>query len=468
MPSPPLVLIIVLGMIGAWAGPPAPLQAEQPLDPQPSSTSASAEAPQPNFLLRLSAETVSEGLRDGIDEVNDVDENIMGRQVRGQGRLIGEYSFRLVPHDELAIIRVDFSGVNTTNTVTEAGPVCLFVRGKTGLRGATHIYVRPDNIRADPAQTNAETNTCLVRVTTRFKRQLIERIAQKIATREFYSDKAQRDRVAAQRSAEDFNEEIDEEAEEFIDGLTGPTLQYVRRVFSGEPDSAGRLKFRTTQSALEIAVLPLEETTASAPPSLPEGNDLQVYIHESLINNIGTSQFAGRTLTWDEVLQIWEVVNGRFYAPVVTPEEESEPVSITLADEDPIRFTMQDGAIDVTVRGEQFTFGGGVYPSMDIHLRYELQRDKDGAPRLVRSGAPRVVPGRRGEQDPAQKVQDVVQQQLIRALLLRDLEEDLTPGTLTAAGEIDDLGTFTMTDMNIADGWLTLAYRRLGVVPPPQ
>jgi hypothetical protein len=459
MKLPELALIVVLGLSGAGA---SPLQAEQTAPPE---SARAPDAETPAFLLRLSAAAVRDGLRDRVDETNDVDENILGRQVRGRGRLTGEYSFQLVPDDRRAVVRVDFSGVNATNTTTEAGPVCLFVRGRTQLRGGTHIYLAPDRFRADAARTDAETDTDLTGVSTRFRRTWADGIARRIATREFFADQAERDRLAAQRSAEDFNERIDEEAQEFIDGLNGPRLDYVRRAFSGEAGSAGRLNFRTTAEALEIFVTPRSGETAYAPPASPADADLEFHIHESLLNNLG-DRLAGRTVAWDEIEGFRDAVTGRASAPPETPADDSPPAGVTLADDEPLRCTMRDGAIDVVIRGERFSFGGRDYPSMDIHLRYELKTG-GSAPRLARAGVPRVVPGARGEQNLAEQVQDAVQQQFLQALVLRVLNEDLAPATITARGELEDLGSFSLAAADIADGWLSLAYRRPTTLEKP-
>ncbi len=456
-------LIIVLGLAGSVAASFSPLQAakfltQTPSVAPPSVAPASVASPQPSFLLRLSEETIREGLRDQVDKVSDIDENLLGRQVRGQGRLRGEYSFQLAPNEEQAVVAVHFSGVNSTSTVTEAGPVRLYVQGRTQLRGSTRIYLDGQNLRAAPADAVAVTQTSLTCVSTRFERAMVERLAQRIAAREFYADKAERERAAAQRSQEDFHEQINEEARKFIEGMNGPTLHYLRGLFSGGEDSAGRLAFRTTHEALEVAIWPLDAGAALAPrPTATPAGDLEFSLHESLLNQLG-DRLAGRTLTWDEMRQAWEVINGRFQAPPAAEEQiGGAKGGVTLAEQEPIRCSFRDGAVEVTVRGSRFSYGGKEYPSMDIRLRYELQT-VDGRPRLVRSGAPRVTPGERDPVQPAPAIQDLIQQQFLRSLLLHELDRDLTPDTIAAAGELENLGAFSLSKITIADGWLAFAF----------
>jgi len=439
---------------------------------------------QPNLRLVASQPFLERALSRDVDDVAPVTDMILGTDIQGTGRTVGRTEVKAIPSAHEGTLRLLLTGTTYSDTIGYNGPVQIFSTGTTKIQGEKPIYLRSDGLHAGPSTAEAETHTRIRGIATR-RQGPLGKIILKAANKRAAQSKRQAERIAADHAEDRIRARMDREADE---RLAKANLNYREKFlaplvrYDVYPD---RLQFATTADGLHVTglVRASDRLAADRPaPTPPEGSDLVLSVHESLVNNLTRSILLGETLTQDRAIEI--------YRSLQTPEQRKEPLppevavdpqtgpwTVTLAsDEDaapqegddlprelgPVTVRIDDGRIRVSVHGVRYEVGGKVHDAaMDITVVYRLDQQGDEW-RFVREGEPLVFPP---GHDPAKQGNLSIRETALRNEMQNRFQqkktfpEEIRIDRRVLPGELAKTGELRVAQAVADDGWLMISWR---------
>lgn len=417
----------------------------------------------PNLEFVASAEFLSAGLAGPIDRTEPVRDNILGTDIRGQGRTVGRTVVELVPDERFAVIDLLMEGTNRSRHVGYNGPVRIFSDANTSLAARKRIWIDANGVHSFPAVSDAKTanrirGLCAVR-----GGRLIERFARRRAAQQEPLAEA----IAAQHAEVRLNRRIDDEAGEEIPRLHRAFVEKFRRPLLDRRLFPRLLKFSTSADSLRTVAIAADDSqlAAPAPPPAPsQAGQVLLAVHESLVHNLADRALAGRTLTHERYVEFFTWLRGS--PPQEPPEEKNKKWAVSFPDLRPVSVEFADGQISVTIRGRRYIEDEDSYPGMDVSVRYAVETSPQGIT-LVRQGdlaifPPGFKPGGTARLTPRQIV--------IRKLLQKRYERIFKPELLGEGVELrgpwSKLGRLEPVSVVAQDGWLVTAWQA-GAKPSP-
>jgi hypothetical protein len=204
--------------------------------------------------------------------------------------------------------------------------------------------------------------------------------------------KSEAESIAAQHIEDRFNERMDQQADsQIIEANDGFQTRFLRPLANRNlfPEY---FRASTTPQSLRITVMATGENglgAPTAPPDLPADTDFAIRVHESSVNNLTAQALAGLTLDEKRFKQIaqWflKLPKG------VGNAQENESWTITFARQKPITLEFAKGGFEITIRGDQYSSEGNIYPAMNVTVRYRIERAAQGF-HAVRQGQIEVYP----------------------------------------------------------------------------
>jgi hypothetical protein len=433
---------------------------------------ASGQAPQiiqaarrqmshPNVLIEANEQVVAAGIANPVNDVGPVTDVILGTRIRGTVQTVGYVDAELGNTSQYAAIDILMLGTAYSRTVGYNGPAVIHSTGVTGLGGRKRLILDQYGMRSYPAASNARTRTTItgVGVTAKFLPELV----QKIANKRVYQSKSQAEAIAGRHAQARLNSRMDNQSlnlisqanRDFWTKFRNPLLRvgaFPERInFS----TAGRLRIQATRAdAYQLgAPTPAPETTSPA--------DVTVRLHQSTINNFGSTVVAGRTVTRDEMNRLMKTMTGRI--PEELQDEEERDWSITFAVERPIELAIDEGGLRVTIRGDEYTSGDNAYPAMNVTARYQLEKNDRGGLRAVRQGEleiypPDFKPGVDQLSSSQQSLKTILERRFGK-LFKPELPDQPTAG-LELGGRWKQLGPLPLVALSADDGWLSLGWNK--------
>jgi hypothetical protein len=223
-----------------------------------------------------------------------------------------------------------------------------------------------------------------------------------------------------------------------------------------------RMSFRSNGNRLHVLATRADayQLGAPVPPPPAAGSaDVLVRLHESTIENFGSTVLAGRKLTRDEMNRLMRDMTGK--VPEELQDEEERDWSITFAVERPLEMEVNDGLVGVTIRGEEFTSGDNGYPAMNITARYRLDKNARGGMRAERVGEleiypPDFKPGVDQLSASQQSLKTILERRFNK-LFKPELPDKPTAG-LELSGNWKKAGPLPVSTMSADNGWLTVGW----------
>jgi hypothetical protein len=409
---------------------------------------------------------------------------ILGTDIYGTGRTVGETEITPVPSAHQAVLKLMLTGVTTSDTVGYNGPVQIYSSGTTKIRGEKPLILRSDGLYGGPSTAKATTKTKIRGIGT--KRQgPLGKIIRKAASKRASQSKAQAERIAARHAEDRIRERLDGEAgtrlgeanRHYREKFLNPLIRY-----DVYPEV---LRFATTTQGLNVTGLiraPDRLAANSAAPAIPEQSDLVLSLHESALNNLARAILLGETVTQERAIEIYRNLRDPKQKndplpPEVAIDPEAGPWAVTLASDDdaieregddapreygPVTLRIDDGKIRLTVHGIRYQVGGRLHETpMDITAIYRLDETPDGW-RFVREGDPLVFPPGR---DPKQEGTLSLRETALRnEMQKRFLEKKTFPEAIeidrrTLPGELAKVGELRVTKATADDGWLMISWQ---------
>jgi hypothetical protein len=405
---------------------------------------------QPNFYAEVSAEFVSAGLGEHVDDTTAICDYILGTDISGSGRTIGQTSAELTPDANHGVIDTLLFATTYSNTVGTHGPVCIYTNGTTHIGACKRLWVNENGIFSYPTVSNAVTQTQINDIQAR--RKIIERIAWKKAGQQ----KASAEFVASQHAQQRVNGRIDDQASKTLDNAQRDYTNKFRRPLTEHKLFPEQLQFSSDKESLQVVSMQIGNSrlAAPAPPPNADKADMIVRIHESMINNFTLDALGGMTVH-EEKLQAAVIDMIGHLPDKLKGDEDQEPWAITFARRQPISVTFADDGFKITIRGSEYFKGDAGYPAMDITAIYKIEKTDKGF-KAVRQGDVQIFPP--GRQKVGGREQAI--KRLLEKRFSKVFEPEIIGDGFLFTGKLEKVGKMQPVAVQSRDGWLTLAWKR--------
>jgi len=413
------------------------------------------ELARPNLFVAASERLVAAGIEEPVEETEPVRDVILGTDLYGTGRSVGEVAVRLVPNEHHAVLDLTYLGVTRTRNTGYNGPVVVFSRGTTGIGARKRLWVNASGLHSHEARANATTRSKLLDIQPQRGSRLIERVAWRRAMEQ----KPLAEAIASQHAAARAARKMDARAESMLEETNHDFTYRFRRPLYEHNLSPDQLRFGTGDKVLRVVWRHAEPGQLAAPEDPPpavEKADLSVRLHQSVVNNAARTLLAGITLSDAEFRMAAVELLGRLPERLEAVPGE-EPWGISFDRSRPIEVRFAEGGFQVTIRGRKYLQGDQVHPGMNITARYQIVHDASGF-RAVRKGDIEVVPpGLADDQRVGTRYQ------IVRTLLIRRFgpifEKEFRLEGLELPGKWSKLGALPVVQFKSDGGWLTLVWR---------
>jgi len=413
----------------------------------------------PNLRLDVSAELIDVAMGGPVDEITPVRDVILGTNITGTGHTTGRICIELIPNTERAAIETVFCGTTLSENVGCKGPVRIYSNGTTHLEGRLCVFLDAEGFEWLPAVCHAETETQITAIRDRRGRRMVERIARRRAAEQ----KRRAESIASAHAAQRLNGRMDLRAEEAIQNADRLFRKRFRQPLVRRNLFPQRLDFSTTKEAMHVVGMRADASQLAAPsepPPVAEGADLNVRIHESLINNLAASALGGMTLHDETYRSLVVEVLGEL--PENLQVDEGEPAwAIDFDALRPISVAFANDQLTVTLRGHKYYRDGEDYPAMNVTAVYHIEKTEQGFA-AVREGPlqifpPGFVPG----SGKTLSTRQMVIRSLLETRFERIFREEMPLEDLELPGNLSQSGKLRPVRFACQEGWLTLGWKRV-------
>ncbi len=413
----------------------------------------------PNLKLRVRSEMLEPLFYRDIDEPVNVNDTILGTNVRGSGQLSGRSTAAFVPSRDSGVIRVTLKGELTTSTVGTSGPVRVHSNNATAITTVKDIILTKDSIATTYASTDARQASRIGHVSYTRRGPFVQMIApNQIRNRKPATD-AESERMTQRR----FNTRVDAVVDENVSRFN----ETLSKMAGGRPEEL-RLDFGRLETTKEVMLIDgvvgnrYQMTTMTEAPAVETQAGLFVQVHESLADNAGTCELSGRSLVEDEIMA---KLKERF--PKIAGENDGNDPSLTIAFSDrPIAMSFADNCIRATVETAEIERGGSSYPGMVIEFQFRIEAAKEGF-LLTAVEAPEVLPLGFDRENGHLSARETTIRAIIMKKLERITEKPIEWKESTIEGKNGNM-TLKPVYLSTTDGWLSLGLDLVEWTPVPE
>lgn len=404
-----------------------------------------SELDRPNLYASVSREFISGGVRRGVNQVNPVREYILGTDVRGTAHLVGDVNVNLVPSQKNALIQLTMQGNMTSDNVGINGPATIYSTGYSHVHVGKLLVLNRDGLSPMAADADVTTSTTFNRICAHL------RLVQRIATKRAYQQKSQAEAIASQRAEMRIEHRFDAESAETIADANQRLKEELYRPLIGRDEVPEVANFSTTRDHLYLQMLQVNPSQLAAPGLPPQSGgtgDLNVQMHESLVNNYGEAFLGGLELTDERLVELLEEADAEIPEELqITPDKD--PWSITFDYQRPIQVTFSEGMINIGIRGRQFTRGdSAVNRTIQISADYKIEQGESGA-RLIRQGDVVVDFPTQQRLGPL----DLTAKTFLRNKFEAVFKQEIIGEGIRLEGQWEKAGTLRLSSAEVTPGW---------------
>lgn len=416
----------------------------------------------PNLFGTISPAILGAGIVEQVDETIPISDYILGTDIQGTAHTVGKTSVEFAPNPDFGVFDTLFFGMTKSDNVGYHGPVTIFSHATTNMAARKRLWIHSGGLSSHPGTSNAVTDLTICDIQSNRGRAMIERMAWKRAGKQH--DKAEC--IASRHAEQRLNERIDQQADEALDRANRAYVDKFYRPFTERKLFPQELGFSTTEQAISMVGLQAGGGKLAAPgepPPVPEGAEMSLRLHESMINNLAFDALAGQTVYEEKVQAAVTETLGEL-PEKMKGDEDGRPWAITLAPRQPVSITFADNGFKITIRGVRFCKGTEVHNDpMNITATYKIEKTPNGV-KAIRQGDIEVFP-------PNFKPGDQVggRQQIIRTLLEKRFEKVFEPEMIgegfELAGKWKAVGKLLPIEVVCNDGWLVIGWKRESTEP---
>ena len=408
----------------------------------------------PNLLVRVSERIIAAGIEDNVEDESPIEDYILGTTIYGTGHTKGRVTVQLVSDSRHAALDLCLNGTTTSDTVGYNGPVTIFSNGATRISGRKRLLIDSGGIKVLPATARCDMNSNIWNIEARMR--FIQRLAWKKAGR----SKHQAERIASRHAERKVSEQMDRQADELLDTAQKDFAEKFRDPLRRRDEFPQILSMRTSEQFLFATLLQANAFQLAAsgdPPAFTDGHDLDVRVHQSLINNFAEALLGGVTLTDEKLAQLAKDLAGQVPEELkITPDVD--PWSITFTAAQPITLDFAKGRLRIAIRGRRFTRSDRrIDRAMEISATYAMEKTAQGV-KLTRQGQVQVIylVGRRRRQSAEQ----VAFRTFMRNKFEQVFKEELVTKGLELPGRWKRAGRLSLGRLSADGGWLSLSWRQ--------
>jgi hypothetical protein len=415
----------------------------------------------PNMLVEIHENLFARAVNRPVNQVQPVDEVILGTRIRGTGRTTGQVRLDFVPSPDRAAFDLIFAARNVSSTRGSQGPVTVRSSGVTDLGARRRIFLTPEAVSSSGVTASAATNSTVegIGVNKRFGQRIIRRIA----SRKIAETKPQAQAIAQGRARDRVEREFATQ--------TDPAVAQIRDQFQTRLEAPLRarglypemLHLHTTDTRLVVTArkaLPVQLAAASLPPPTAADHLITLRVHESVVNNVLEEKFGGRIFRQADADRLAAEMQATMPASLES-DADQPPWEVTFAKHRPITVSVADSRAKVMVRGDKFVSGEREFPGMDIWATYVIGRGPQGFV-LLREGdvqiyPPGFQPGSGQRLRPSETSIRRILQRRFDKVFPSDVD---VPGLLPLEGELASAGPLPLAQLEARrDGWIAAGWR---------
>ncbi len=340
----------------------------------------------PNLTIRVGDSLVEEVIRRPVQRSRPVCDSILGTRLVGEATLDGELTGRLVASSQSAqidlMLDADFHSRNTGYN----GPVQLQTVGDGRVQVTRRLVLDQSGPHFDTTSGMAELDTRILCIQHPLK------LVRKIAAKKAAQQKPLSERIATGKLRRQVTREFLEETSDQLRQPADSPLRQAADIFDRLGLTPPDRDWQTSAEYLTVQIgqgSTSQVRAANPPPKLEGDYQLVVQLHESLIDNIASTVFAGRTMDQTQIQDLLGKVRpGQPEQAAPSPsDEEVEPFEIDFARLRPIILEAREGRLRVGVRGTRFQQGDRqLQRAIEITAQYQPVVGETGRVSLQRIG----------------------------------------------------------------------------------
>ena len=416
----------------------------------------------PNIHLEVAEDLLAPAVNRPVDQVQPVDDVVLGTRIRGTGHTTGNVRLDFVPSGEKAVFDIILGATNISHTRGTQGPVTVNSRGVTAIDARRRIFLDEFNVAAAPVEASADTNSTVtgMGINARFGKRLIRRIA----TKKIAESKAQAESIAEGKARDRIRTQFGEQTEPAVAQMRDQFQQKVRAPLQARGLYPESFHMHTTDRHLRIVArksLAGQLAAFSSPPAASADNIITAQIHESAVNNILEEKLGGKVVTQDDVTRIAKEQNLKMPDSLGSdPDAEQKTWAITFAKYRPVTVATSESRVKVTVRGDKFVSGERSFPGMDIAAVYAVGQGPKG-PVLVREGNVQISPPGFKSGDRKLTMAETSLRRILQKRFDKVFKDAIEIEPLPLQGELASVGPLPMNQLESRkDGWLVAGWRK--------
>ena len=416
----------------------------------------------PNIHLEVAEDLLAPAVNRPVDQVQPVDDVVLGTRIRGTGHTTGTVRLDFVPSGEKAVFDIILGATNISHTRGTQGPVTVNSRGVTAIDARRRIFLDEFNVAAAPVEASADTNSTVtgLGINARIGKRLIRRIA----TKKIAESKAQAESIAEGKARDRIRRQFGEQTEPAVAQMRDQFQQKVRGPLQTRGLYPESFHMHTTDRHLRIVArksLAGQLAAFSSPPAASADNIITAQIHESAVNNILEDKLGGKVITQDDVARIAKEQNLKMPDSLGSdPDAEQKTWAITFAKYRPVTVATSESRVKVTVRGDKFVSGDRSFPGMDIAAVYAVGQGPKG-PVLVREGNVQISPAGFKSGDRKLTMAETSLRRILQKRFDKVFKDAIEIEPLPLQGELASIGPLPMNQLESRkDGWLVAGWRK--------
>jgi hypothetical protein len=418
-----------------------------------------AKYSQPNLLVDVNEAFISDLVGSKVDQVEPVRDVILGTNIRGTGRTVGEVTVDVVDSPDQAVLTAFFQGTNHSKTVGYNRSAVIHSVGTTQLQGRTTLYFNENGLAVSPSTARATVSNKIVGIGST-KGGCVGKIVVKVASKQAPQKQPQAQQIGARHAEQRLSKRLTDEAATMVADANADYQRRVRAPLERFNAVPRLINVSSSDERMMVRVLQDRAARLAAPGPAPQpaaGSGFVARLHHSLIDNTAEQALAGRRFDRERLVDLAQNQMGI----EVPPSDDDTPFSITFADRDPVTVALENGEVAVTLRGKKFTNEDKTYDGWNITARYKTATTGDGL-KLTREGdlviyPPNFRPG-------TDKLS--LGQTTFRRILQRRFDKML-PAEVVSEGVVleNGRGTLVVSQLQVDNGWAVLGWNRKPAAP---
>ncbi len=373
----------------------------------------------------------------------------------------------LVPSVQNARFNLQLTGSIFSNTNGVTSQATVHTIGRHSFNASKPVVFDGQQFYIEGSRISAYANNQTVGARTKFSHvPLFGRMADRIAVRRANELRPQTNALAVQKIRNQVSAELEREAaEQFANAskqLQTKTYGPLRK-YNLYPDV---MALSTTDSELRFWGRLMGEKEIGGSVAIPvanvPSNGLVAQIHESLLSHaFDRLGLNGQTMTEDQVRELLEsrlseILDRKVEIPKPAGQPDAEEQSanvLVFAEEDPVRFTIENGIVTLFIRAGLKRENGEDIPTQIISVPFQptLQGDKI----VLTRGNVGVKPVVR----PPSVAAQVARAQVMRQKIQSALPEQSIDRTMEVRTQNNKIVKLTISDLTAEGGWLVLVIK---------